>query len=403
MLIRIFKNQTSEAIVINDLGERTIPASGQLDLSDYQIDTLNNSDDLKLAITDDKLIVNDGIRDLNKEESLEILTWTFELETYNPDDYIYMLQVNTITAIFYSHTELVLLENELKNTFVDCYKGANKTSSYDQIQFTGKSIILSGSGGTSSTFEDFEDISDWINSASTTFVLSSSIVHEGSNSGKFTIQSNVQASKWSYVLRDIISPFENWSSYDTISIWVYGQGVGEKLRITIIDDNTATEFTTDDFVLSLGWQEINFDMSLANRSTIESVKIEIQKNYSGEVVVYFDDFRITTVGTYVSAGYAISNTTTVTADIKEIFYTDLVDLPDDTSYTVKLSLDGGTHWHQLDLEAEEKNQWVDITQWSEYLDFNNLKNLKTRIDLLTSDSSVTPTFDDYLVMWKLDI
>ena len=93
----------------------------------------------------------------------------------------------------------------------------------------------------------------------------------------------------------------------------------------------------------------------------------------------------------------------VDADIKEVFYSDLVDVPEDTSYTVKLSLDGGTHWHLLDIEEDEKNQWVDVTQWTEYPDFDNLKNVKVRIDLSTSDSSVTPTFDDYLVMWKFDL
>ena len=111
--------------------------------------------------------------------------------------------------------------------------------------------------------------------------------------------------------------------------------------------------------------------------------------------------RIRSSDSYYSSGYSISVNSSLSADIKEIYYFDFVDVVENTSYTTKISLDGGSNWHLL--TVDEFRQWVDVTQWAEYSSFENLKNLQVRIDLVTTDTSVTPLFDDYFVMWKFDV
>jgi len=391
----IVKNQTENDIKIIDIGEIIIPASGQFDFTgNYPIETIYNSSDLKTKITNENIIINDGVKDLNKEESLEFLELRSLLEEYNPYDYIYVTQANILNNIFLNHTEFVHLEDSLKNVFVDTFQGVTKISSSSQIEVDGAGLLIA-SDSQEIQKENFDDISDWDNDAQTTFTLETTIKQEGTGSGKMISTTN--AKSWRGCNKDISD--ENWETYDTISLDVYGVGIGEKIKIILT--NNVTAYETQEFLLSSGWQTVYFDISQISRNLIKNINIQLQKNTSQDVIVYLDDLRIRNSESYYSSGYAISTVETLSMDIKWIYYCDLVDIVENTSYTIKISLDAGNHWHLL--EEDEFRKWVDITQWSEYSSFDNLKNLQVRIDLATMDISVTPLVDDYFVMWKFDI
>ena len=66
----IAKNQTAEDIAIADLGAIVIPASGQLNLTDvFKVGTIRSSKSLKDLIDSGNVIINDGSKDLTKNDS----------------------------------------------------------------------------------------------------------------------------------------------------------------------------------------------------------------------------------------------------------------------------------------------------------------------------------------------
>jgi len=394
----ILKNTTDSEQV---WGGMTIASSSQYNIQSVDFDLLNTDQNFLTDIGTGDAVINDGVQDLTESQALEILNFKRASEGYNPSLYTYMEQANIINNIFLNHTEDVLLEDALKNTIVDTYKGQSKTDSYSNVSFSGSGIELYGNTSSVFNFEDFEDVSDWDPSSQTTIETDGTIVHEGTYSGKYTISSLVPASKWSQIQKDL-STAQDWTSYTELKLWVYGEGNGERVRIEFLDDISNQYYVTTDYQPKEGWQQIDFDISLANRKEVSVVRIQTQKNISSEVIVYFDQFQLTDLSSYVSTGHIITKTVEVSANIKEIYYNDYVDLPEGSSYTAKISLDDGGTYHTLDVDGLERRNWIDVSTWSEYDSFSNLKNLKLRFDLSTTDTSVTPLLDDYMVMWKLD-
>ena len=398
----IAKNQTESDKTLNDLGALVIPASSQLDLGvRFPFEILTASDDLETEINNDNILINNGIQDLNKTDSISYLSYGTELEPYNPPNYTFMLQANIIYTTFLNHSEEIFAETELKNGFADFFKGINNVSLQNQVIFDGASTHLEISNNTTSQLDNFDTISNWTAESGVTLTLETTTKYEGTGSGKMTIANSVGENKWKYIEYDMTTG-QNWNSYDSISLWVYGQRNGEKIRFKLIDTDSNAA-TTCDFLLSSGWQQIYLDISEITRTSIQKIRIEVQKNNpSGDVTVYVDDMVLQGGDiTYYSTGYLESNTITTPADVKEIFFSDLAFTSDNNSYVIKISLDGGTNWHQLDFDEGEKNKFMIVSNWAE--SFTNLKNIKVRIELSTSDTSESPLFDDYLIMWKLDV
>jgi len=396
------KNLTVQDVSIRDLGELTVPASGELDVGFIYSDmtALTASASLKTLIEQDKLIVNDDIRDLSKTESLEILSLKTEVEPYNPEEFVYTVQANILNSIFYAHSETVLLEENLKNTFADTFQSIEKVSSSYQVQFDGKACFL-GTGTASTQTDSFDSVANWTADAGyATIALETTIKHEGTGSGKLTILDATSKTTWKGALRTYSSN-QDWTSYGAITVWIYGQGVGERARLKLTTSGGAN-YLTNYYILSSGWQQVNFDISSVTRNAIKKIRIEIVKNVTGDLITYWDDMRLVpTTVVYYTSGYVISNVVTTQANIRYMYVLDLDDLPEGTSYVKKISLDGGSHWHTL-VDGDEET-WLDVTQWAEYSSFSNLKNIQVRFDLATTNTAVTPMIDDYAIMWKLDV
>jgi len=394
----IAKNQTGGDLTLNDMGALIIPASSQLDLGvRFSFYDVTRSADLETEITSDNILINDGIQDLTKAESLSYLNFRTELIPYNPEEWEYMLQANVIYNTFLNHTEVFYLESSLKNVFVDLFKGTDGISSSSQVEVDGAALLL-GSDVTPVQKEDFEDVSDWVTDNQITFAISTDQVQEGTYSGK--MNSNAGSSQWRGVSKVLSS--ENWSSYDTILVWVHSPSGPAKIRFYIEDDVGGLQYTGTSSTPT-GWGDKSKSISGLTRGAVSKVGIEIQKNDSASQDFYLDDLRLRNTSTYYSSGYSISTTQTTVADVTYIYFSELTSMPEGTSRTIKVSLDGGTTYHTMVEDDQDFHQWVDVSTWAEYGSFVNLKNIVVRIDLATTDTSKTPTYDDYFIMWKLNV
>jgi len=397
----ILKNQESFGIYIQDLGDVVVPASGQLDIGAmFEFKELTSSEDLEAEISNETLIVNDGIRDLTLQESLYYLDYRTKLSPYNPDEWTYMLQANVCYNIFLNHTEEVYLESELKNAVVDTFKGYGKLSSYSQVEVDGSALVLEGSASVQiDSMDDAEDGVTWDDEGDCLLTLETTIKHEGTGSAKLDLTKSDTTSWKGIKKRDYSNQDWETPGYDEILLWIYGEGLGEEVRCLIKGGGDNQYSQT--FVLSAGWQRVILDIStITGLHDVDEFRIQCKKGVIADQVIYVDDFCLRNSDTYQTSGYAISNATTTVADITQIYFTNLIDVPESTSYVCKISLDGGTTWHSL-IEAEF-DCWVDVSTWTEYDTFTNLKNIKTRIELATTDNTVSPVYDDYLLMWKLD-
>ena len=66
----IAKNNTGSSVLIDDLGI-DVPAGGQLNLSElFEFEDISGSDNLKTLVNNDTFIINNGVIDLSKSDSL---------------------------------------------------------------------------------------------------------------------------------------------------------------------------------------------------------------------------------------------------------------------------------------------------------------------------------------------
>jgi len=252
MTIRILKNQTDQDVIINDLGAITVPASGQFNLTssvdvDFPIQMINASDDLKQAVSDDKLFINDGFEDLSKEESIALLSPQNVLRSvdpYNPSNHTYMIQANMLYSTFINHTEEVFLQNELKNAFVNTFKSVTGVSSFSNLEFDGAGTCLSTTTG-STQIDSFDTVSNWIPDTGVTITSESTIKHEGTGSGKVVISDSIEAMQWAGIDFQPAVQTNNYSTTGNLLLWVYGLGNGEKIRAVVINDDSIAYITND--------------------------------------------------------------------------------------------------------------------------------------------------------------
>jgi hypothetical protein len=397
----ILKNLTSNNVAIFDLGEITVIANNQLAISEiYDLATLSTSVSLKQLINENKLIVNDGLRDLSKCDSILILSLEDKLGSYNPSDFIYMLQANLVQSIFRSNGENFYLENNLKNAKICFFNNQSQVSEINNIQFNGSSVGLSQTSEGIQK-ESFNSISNWsaVYSYDSHLTLETNIVHEGTGSAKFVIDNHVNSNKKRYIQR-YYSSNQNFNTYSVFSLWIYGQGIGEEVSLILVDSNGCSYSTNNSFIKN-GWQKIDFDISLIPRTSISKILISVMKHASNnELTLYFDDLRgILTTTQYNLSGSFISIMTETLTDVCCLYYNDQIDLPDNTNIDVNVSLDDGNHWHLLD--ENDRGKWLEIDQWTEQFDIKN--KLKIKYDLSTTDPNVTCQVDDYILMWKLNI
>jgi hypothetical protein len=74
MAVRIAKNNTDSDITLTDLGAKIIPASGQIDLAEeFTLEQLSISEDLTEQIGNGNLTINDGSKDLEIADGIDII------------------------------------------------------------------------------------------------------------------------------------------------------------------------------------------------------------------------------------------------------------------------------------------------------------------------------------------
>ena len=394
------KNLTQNLLFINDLGELQIPINQYFDIGFmYSLPLICSSNSIKQLINENKIIINDNIRDLNKDESLKAVTLQSTLEIYNPQDYEYMMQANLIQNCFYNNSEDFFLKNNLKNCFLDFLLGQENLSEFSNVQFNGRAVGLSNTTEGIQN-DNFDSLNNWncLTVSDTSLSLEYTIKYEGIASGKFVISSNVGALKQRRI-RKTFSVLQDFSLYDVLSLRIFGNG-GEQVRIEFVDQ-FSNVFSSNYSLIKSGWQKVSFDISLLNRKNVKYINICVIKNTSNELITYFDDMRLVLqTQSYNQNGYIISNNINTITDISHIYFNDFVDLPDGTDYNIELSLDDGQHWHQIDIN-NDKGKWLDVSLWAEQ--FDNKRNIKMKCNLTTTDISVTPQIDDYVIMWKLKI
>jgi len=184
------------------------------------------SQDVRDSITFGNILMNDGFVDITEiSEGIKYLENLFE--PYNPDDHIYMMQANMIYNNFLNHSEKIYLEESLINASVDTFQGYNKLESYSDVVVDGSALVLGGPLPT--TYDLMEDpTTTWEDESDATLSEETTIIHEGVKSAKITNTKNDTTSLKG--IKAVSFGGENWEAYTELLMWVYGEGIEERLQ-----------------------------------------------------------------------------------------------------------------------------------------------------------------------------
>ena len=405
--IRILKNVTESKITLDDLGAFEINGSSQEDISDvFTLEQLYLSLNLSTKINNGDIVINNGQRDLSAEEGILYCTPSSDKPRENPLPYIYLAQANTLQSLFELHTESMELEESLEKCYVDFLDSKRKISSDSNILYDGQGIYLYGNSITDSTIESFNDVSDWdecdeCNSNIASFSLDENDKQEGTGSCKI-IFTGAEKFNCYGIVKTYTLP-QNWSLYENIGIYSKISAASNKYTFCLVLESTLGNlFYTNLSKFHTSWCETIFDITGCSfKADIKKVKIIIVPNGDQNLNINFDLCRISKINSYQSSGYIVSQNISTSANVKSIYIDLYGDVPANSSITTQVSLDGGTNWHTI--ISSEYGSWVNISDWNEYEDFENLKNIKVKISLATSDITSTPQVDDFLIQWKVEI
>lgn len=404
---RILKNTTQTKITLDDLGAFEINVSSQEDISDvFTLEQLYLSSNLSTKINNGDIVVNNGQRDLSVEDGILYCTPSSDKPRENPLPYIYLAQANTLQSLFELHTESMELEESLEKCYVDFFDSKRKVSSDSNILYDGQGIYLYGNSVTDSTVESFDSITNWnedtyYNDEIASISLDETDKQEGTGSCKITFS---DAGKFNcYGIKRTFSSAQNWSTYENIGIYSKISESSYKYSFCLVlKDSSGNSFFTNLSRFNSSWHETIFDiLGCSFRNDIKEITVLVIPNGSDNLVINFDQIRVSKINTYQSSGYIISNNINTYADIDKIYCSIYGESSSDTDIQVDISLDGGNIWHTIN--NSEYENWIDISEWPEYENFSNLKNIKIKIILSTSDTIYTPQVDDFFIQWKVKV
>jgi len=91
--IIIAENQTGSDILLNDLGGVVIPASGSVNLTglseeEISVVEIQSTNDLYNEVDNDNVLINDGVRTLTKQESLNVLSASASVQKVIKDNFL---------------------------------------------------------------------------------------------------------------------------------------------------------------------------------------------------------------------------------------------------------------------------------------------------------------------------
>jgi hypothetical protein len=230
----IVKNTTASGISINDLAGITVGPYSEVDLREFfSLDEINYSNDLEELINNETIILNDGTRDLNKEESIEHAN---VYTSYEAPNYFFDLRDTPATFSGYegmgfkvgppgSGIQFTTLADSVPNTFVGLL---DTPATYSGFAGLYPVVNNDESGIELSTI----NLTDLDNSLPTT----------SGNAFKF-IRVNVDGDGWEYV--DIVNSL-SWAGDPTYDGDVSILGFYEKIY------NVSPNSPDDPFILYSG-------------------------------------------------------------------------------------------------------------------------------------------------------
>ena len=323
----------------------------------------------------------------------------------NCTDIEHMIQANIVKSIMEMHCEGMILESQLKCSVVDFFSDLDKVSTATQVQNDGAGVFLDMDSG-DAVIEDFENISDWSedstynNSSAGTMSQDGTYKTEGSYSIKL-YHYNAKDSYYYGVKKDL-GTSQDWSSSTFVKLKVRSlSSTADNIRIRL-KDSLGNTWTSSSSSISTSFNQKSFDItSCTFLDDVRYIYIEIDIDSPDSESIYVDELVRTGGSIYFSSGSVESITrVTTSTDITHILLLEKVDTPADTTIVREISLDGGGNWHTINASTETK-QWVDVSGWAEYGSFTNLKNLRIKYSLSTSDTAKTPTVDDYYIAYKV--
>jgi len=406
-LTRKLKNTTESQKTYSDLGDFKIAALATEDITNIFItEQLFQSTELFTDIDNGDIVVNNGQRDLPINEGKAYCTPSTDKPRENPLPYIYLAQANTLNSLFELHTEAMELEDALEKCYVDFFDSNRKVSDESNILFDGQGIYLYGNSITDSMIEDFDDIIDWsedtdYNNEIASISLDTSEKHEGTGSLKMTF---LEVGKFNtYGIKKIFTTAQDWSAYECLNIYNKISSANDKYCFCMnLKDSSGNNFITNIAKFNTDWSEIIFDLlGCSFRNDIKEVDIYVMPNCATDLNINFDQLKVSKINSYQTSGHITSQNIETTADIEDIYFNIYGNTPQNTDIESKISLDGGNHWH--DITDAEYDCWIDVTAWSEYSSFDNLKNIKVKILLNSTDGINTSLVDDFLIQWKVKI
>lgn len=325
-----------------------------------------------------------------------------EISLLNPPDDVYFMQLNVIRDIFNNDYESVLMSGAIKNTKLMFFQTLADFNTYSQVDCLSGNMELAKSSSTK--LDAMDSITNWAEDGTIaekntgTFSLNTDAAHYIEGTGSILMDVDFPSPNKRYIIKKTITSAD-WSSYDELKIWVKCDHPDDANSPILTLSINGIE--TSSLTLANGSQYYTFDITGITRTAVTSWSIKIKQHDGVAFKAYCDDLNgITAAATYYTSGNGESVTVTTPTDIKEIFvYEKIVDEPEVTTIVKKISLDDGTTWHTL--TGSEFNQWVDITAWVESFTVEN--KLRIRIELTTTDNTVTPKYDDIMVAYKLAV
>jgi len=307
-----------------------------------------------------------------------------------------------------------LRDDEYENILIDNLTDTSKIETQTNTTFSSGKITLEDTA-VGTLWENLDSIANWVEisyTADAILSLDTTDFREGTGSMKIDYNTHGSSSIYRYAIRrNISSPYLDWSSYDSLKFWAKSSHIGSKIRVYMRNYSPYAysyfyhTFTTTE------WELVTFDLTMISpRSSIAYFYMYFTQE-SENYIVNIDDMQLYPTSIYQTSG-SIETKTVSPIDGRKFFEfllnTNFKITPPETNITLDISLDDGHHWLTDIGEQEFTGNWISTAE-DETLEFadgdtpwDNIKNLKFKINLTTTDTSMTPEVNSYGAVWRVD-
>lgn len=308
----------------------------------------------------------------------------------------------------------LLRDDEYKNILIDNLTDTSKIETQTNVTFSfGKFTLEDTAVGTS--WENLDSIANWSEvSYATDAILSLDTInfHEGTGSMKIDYNTHGNPGIYRYLIRrDILSSYLDWSSYDSLKFWAKSSHIGSKIRIYIRNYSPYAYSYFYHTFTTTGWELVTLDLTMILPRTSIAYFYMYFTQESENYIVNIDDMQLYPTSIYQTSG-SIETKTVSPIDGRKFFEfllnTNFKITPPETNITLDISLDDGHHWLTDIGNQEFTGNWVSTAEDGtlEFADgdtpWDNIKNLKFKINLTTTDTSMTPEVNGYGAVWRVD-